>query len=219
MWPIVAMVAALAAYNIARSALIPNGAHFVSNLSFAAAVVLAAVSIGMSTDQMGLERDRLGRGVRLGACAAAAIAAVVVIAALVPAAGGSFDDDRVDVSFGRMLLRVVIVIPLGTALTEELVFRGVLHGLLRDRLATVASALVGATIFGVWHLYPVWRGFDMSTGGDLGRAAAVFGTFVATFGAGLGFVWLRHRAGHVAASFLAHIGTNSVPFAVAWIVS
>ena len=52
-----------------------------------------------------------------------------------------------------------------------------------------------------------------------GKAAAVAGTFVATFVAGLGFAWLRERSGSVIAPAAAHLATNSVAFAVAWAVA
>ena len=39
------------------------------------------------------------------------------------------------------------------------------------------------------------------------------------FVAGLGFIWLRHRSGHLIAPVFAHIATNSIPFAVAWFLA
>ncbi|MET0909485.1 MAG: CPBP family intramembrane glutamic endopeptidase, partial [Ilumatobacteraceae bacterium] len=118
----------------------------------------------------------------------------------------------------NMVGRVVIVIPLGTVFVEEVIFRGVLHGLLRRRYAIVPAALIGATLFGLWHLFPVWNSYSDVEPTDLNRWGSVAGTFLATFVAGLGFVWLRHRAQHLAAPILAHIGTNSIPFALAWLV-
>ncbi len=167
----------------------------------------------------GWRRTTFAAGVRLGLMAAGLIAAIVVIATLVAGTGGVFEDDRVDVSFAEMALRVLVVIPLGTVLVEEVVFRGVLHGLLRRRFDIVPAALWGATAFGLWHLFPVWQGYDDVAFGDLGRWASIVGTFLATFGAGLGFIWLRHRSGHLIAPVFAHIATNSVTFAVAWFLA
>jgi membrane protease YdiL (CAAX protease family) len=173
----------------------------------------------MTRDELGLAHDHLRGGVRLGMIAAGLITAAVVIVALVPGTAGFFDDDRVDVSFTDMALRVLVVIPLGTVLVEEVIFRGVLHGLLRRRFDIRPAALGGATAFGLWHLFPVWRSYDDAAFGDLGRWGTILGTFVATFIAGLGFIWLRHRSGHLIAPVFAHIATNSVPFVVAWVLA
>jgi membrane protease YdiL (CAAX protease family) len=209
----------LMAYNAARSAVIAGSAHFVTNLAIAIVVLTIGLAIGLSRDELGLARTHLRAGVRLGLVAAGLIGAVVVIAALIPGTAGFFEDDRVDVSFADMALRVLVVIPIGTVLVEEVIFRGVLHGLLRGRFDIRRSALWGATAFGLWHLFPVWRSYDNVGVGDLGRWGAVLGTFVATFVAGLGFIWLRHRSGHLIAPVFAHIATNSIPFAVAWLAA
>jgi membrane protease YdiL (CAAX protease family) len=113
---------------------------------------------------------------------------------------------------------VLIVIPLGTVFVEEVIFRGVLHGLLRRRFDIVRAGVIGATLFASWHLFPVWNSYSGIEPTDLNRWGNVAGTFVATFVAGIGFIWLRHRSQHLAAPMLAHIGTNSIPFALAWFV-
>lgn len=118
-----------------------------------------------------------------------------------------------------MLLRALIVIPIGTVLVEELAFRGVLLGLL-DRVTSPGRALVAsAVVFGLWHLLPVWRGGGAGELGDAdgaGRFGAVAATFVATFVAGLAFGWLRQRSASLLAPIAAHIATNSVVFVAAW---
>ena len=103
--------------------------------------------------------------------------------------------------------------------TEEVIFRGVLHGLLRRRFDIRLATPLGATAFGLWHLFPVWPSYDNVAFGDLARWGAIIGTFAATFIAGLGFIWLRHRSGHLIAPVFAHVATNSVPFAVAWLLA
>jgi membrane protease YdiL (CAAX protease family) len=216
---LVLVVTILATYNIARSAAIPGDAHFVANLLTAGVVLALGLTIGLTRDELGLAQDHLRAGVRLGLITSALIGAVIVIAAAVPATSELFADDRVDVSFTEMALRVVVVIPLGTVFVEETIFRGVLHGLLRRRYAIRAASIWGAAVFGLWHLFPVWRSHDDATFWDLGRWATISATFVATFIAGLGFIWLRHRSGHLIAPVFAHIATNSIPFAVAWLLA
>ena len=130
---------------------------------------------------------------------------------------GALTDDRADVSAGSMLLRAVLVIPLGTVLVEELAFRGTLHALL-DRVGGPRwTWVVGAVLFGLWHVFPAWRGGAVDTDlAEVGRVATTAGTLVATTLAGLVFVWLRVRSDSLVAPVLAHLATNSVTFAVAW---
>lgn len=214
----VSVVLVLAVFNVARSSLIPGDGHFTANLAIGVAVLVAGLAVGMSTAELGIERAHLGDGLRLGAVVVAVIGAVLLIAASLPLTSGYFDDERADVTFQEMLVRVLIVIPLGTVFVEEIIFRGVLHGLLRRRFEIVRAGLIGATLFALWHLFPVWNSYSGVEPTDLDRWGNVAGTFVATFVAGVGFVWLRHRSKHLAAPMLAHIGTNSIPFALAWFV-
>jgi uncharacterized protein len=214
----VSVVVVLAVYNVARSSVIPGAGHFASNVAIGVVVLVAGIAAGMSTSELGVERAHLGDGLRLGSIVFAAIGAVLLVAAFLPFTTEYFEDERVDVTFPEMLVRVLIVIPLGTVFVEEVIFRGVLHGLLRRRFEIMRAALIGATLFALWHLFPVWNSYSDVEPTDLNRWESVGGTFVATFVAGLGFIWLRHRSKHLAAPILAHIGTNSIPFALAWFV-
>lgn len=221
---LVVAVALVVATNVARSLWVPGSVHLWFNLALGSAVVAAGVGIGsMTADELGVGRSSWAAGLRLGGIVFAVIAGGLVVAGLIPALHGVLADDRTTVSTGRMLLRVLVLIPIGTVLVEELVFRGVLHGLAR-RLADPVPAAIGvALLFGLWHLLPVWRssgGEGLADGGaGGGKAAAVAATFVATFVAGLGFAWLRERSGSVIAPMAAHVATNSVAFAVAWAVA
>lgn len=209
----VLLVAGLAAANVARSTAVPAGWHLAWNVTVAAVAVGVAVAAGLDRAALGLAAEDVPAGLRLGGLAFGAVTIVVVLAALVPASRGWFDDQRVTVDLGAMLVRVLIVIPLGTVLAEELVFRGSLHGLLTRAWGPTPALVLGAVLFGLWHVVPAWRAAD----GSAPLAAA--GTFVATALAGLAFVWLRQRSGSVLAPMLAHLATNSVVFAVAWTVS
>lgn len=212
------VVVVLAVYNVARSSVIPGDGHFAANVAIGVVMLVAGLAAGMSTAELGIEQAHLGDGLRLGSIVLAGLGAVLLVAAFLPLTSAYFEDERVDVTFPQMLLRVLIVIPLGTVFVEEVVFRGVLHGLLRRRFEILRAALIGATLFALWHLFPVWNSYTGVEPTDLDRWGNVGGTFVATFVAGLGFIWLRHRSKHLAAPILAHIGTNSIPFTLAWFV-
>ena len=148
------------------------------------------------------------------------VTAWVVIAALLPAFSPAIDDDRVEIGFGAMLLKALVIIPIGTVLVEELIFRGVLLGLLRRIAATLVAVVVASVLFGLWHVYPAWRGdAENEALVSAGKLSTVLGTMAATTAVGVGFCWLRVASRSLVAPILAHCATNSVPFVVAWILS
>jgi membrane protease YdiL (CAAX protease family) len=210
----VLLVTELAVVNVTRSTLVPGGWHGVLGAGMAAGAVLLAVLAGLRTADLGLARATAGRGLRYGAAAFVAVSVVVLALGMF----GVLQDDSVDVSAWQMLLRTLVVIPLGTVLVEELTFRGALHGLLRESVSPRWTYALGAVLFGLWHVFPAWRSGATSGAVELGRIPGVAGTFAATTVAGLVFIWLRVRSDSLVAPFLAHTATNSVTFAVAWAV-
>ncbi len=210
---LVALVAWLAATNVARSLVVPDGVHLAWNLMIGAGAALIGWWAAMGWDELGLARADLGAGLRWGLGALAVISVPLVAARLLPAGDEWFADGRADLGVGGMLVRALVVIPVGTVLVEELAFRGVLHGLLRRRLDVRPALLVGAALFGLWHLTPTLTG--ALDAGDPALGVTV-GTVAATTVAGIGFGWLRVRSGSLLAPILAHIATNSVAFALAW---
>jgi membrane protease YdiL (CAAX protease family) len=204
--------------NVVRSVWVPDVGDPWITIALGIAVAGVALAASMSADELGLARRAFGSGLRWGLAVVGIIVAGLALAVVVPGLHGLLEDDRTDIALRSMLWRVLVVIPVATVLVEELLFRGVLLGLLQ-RLLSAGRALVACSVvFGLWHLLPVWRG---GGAGDLGGGSigAVAGTFVATFVAGLGFGWLRQRSGSLLAPVLAHIGTNSVTFTAAWLVA
>lgn len=214
-WALVALLGWLAVANVTRTYAVPDGAHFVWNLGTAAVATVIGLRVGLGARELGLGTGQLRPGLRLGALAFVIIAASVALAAALPATTAWFDDDRARVDAGAMLLRVAVVIPLGTVLVEELVFRGVLHGLLLRITSLRTTFVIGSLTFGLWHVLPVLHGAD---GAPADRATLAAATFVATALFGAVFIWLRHRSESLAAPVLAHIATNSVAFVAAWIL-
>lgn len=207
-----------AAVNVVRSEWVPDLFDPWITIALGVAIAGVALAASMTADELGLARSSVGSGLRWGLGVVAVIAVGLAIAVLVPGLNDLLDDDRADIALRSMLWRVLVVIPVATVLVEELLFRGVLLGLLQRLLSPVRALVTCAVVFGLWHLLPVWRG---GGAGDLagGSIGAVAGTFVATFVAGLGFGWLRQRSGSLVAPICAHIGTNSLTFAAAWLVA
>ena len=220
-----ATIGVLAAGNIVRSTLVPSVADLPFNVALAAAVAGIARRAGVTTEELGLAERDLGRGARWGGAAFGAITVVVAGAAFVPAAAGLFDDERADIGVGELLFDVLVRIPLGTVVLEEVAFRGSILALLM-RMAPVHWAVAASSLlFGVWHALPAWTSVDDNAGvatladAPGGGVLVVAGTVAATTIAGVVFCWLRLRSGSLLAPVLAHLGTNTAPLVAAWVLA
>jgi membrane protease YdiL (CAAX protease family) len=151
------------------------------------------------------------RGLAYGGVVLAIAATGLLIVGAIPATSGALNDSRVHVGIGTMLFEVLIAIPFGTVILEELAFRGTLLGLLHSRLSTPWAVGVMAVLFGLWHV----KGVLHNASGGI-AVGTVIGTVIATTIAGVGFGWLRVRSDSLLAPILAHIATNSLTFAIAW---
>ena len=122
-----------------------------------------------------------------------------------------------------MLFTVLIGIPIGTALFEELVFRGVVLGLLLRQVRPAAAVAISATLFGLWHVTAAMGFADTNAGvpaGSAGTAATVLVTVFLTAIAGVMLAWLRIRSKSVLAPWIVHAAVNSTAvIAVAYIAA
>jgi membrane protease YdiL (CAAX protease family) len=199
---------------VLRSTVVDGGGDFWINVVSVGLLVGLARSASMTADEVGTQREFLGAGLRWGGLAFVVISGLLLVAAALPATSGFFDDDRVDVSTAELWLKVLVVIPIGTVLLEELAFRGVLLGLLRRLTSTTTAVVAAAVLFGLWHVPTAWNTSSASSSAT--RLGAVAGTVVATTLAGFAFCFLRLRSRSLLAPMLAHIATNSVTFLLAW---
>jgi membrane protease YdiL (CAAX protease family) len=187
-------------------------------------LVLIAWWCGMTSADLGLRRADVAAGFRYGGAAFALVLLVLGTAAVLPLTSGALRDARGDISAGRLAYELVVTVVLLTAVPEEFAFRGVLLGsgiLLWGRLRSV---LVVSALFGLWHVQPTLATMaDNPAVGGLsasgwGRLVVVLGAVAATFLAGLVFAWLRLRSGSLVAAVIAHVATNGLGLAVAWVV-
>jgi membrane protease YdiL (CAAX protease family) len=214
----------LVLYNPVLNLLLPESTHIVANLGFAVLVAVVARKGGATRDNLGLRRDMVGRGLAVGAVVLAAIGVGVVILTAVPATREFFADDRfVAVSPWEMVYEAAVRIPLGTAAVEELLFRGVLLGLLLRRRPVWAAATIAAVLFGFWHVIPAFDAINTNPAGDLvegplALAGSVLGTVAFTGLVAFGFTWLRFRGNSLLTPILAHVATNSFGYVAGWLV-
>lgn len=214
---LVATVGVLAVADVVRSAWLPGGAHLAFNVGLTGVLGVVARRAGLSRAELGLERAHVGSGLRWGGAAFGAVALTVGGAALVASSSGIFDDDRSAISGGELALKVLVVIPIGTVVLEELAFRGLLLGLW-CRIAPTWRAVAGSSIvFGLWHVPGAWK--SAAGDGAWSALAAVAGTVAATTVAGGVFALLRSRSHSLLAPALAHLATNTTALVAAWIVN
>ena len=105
------------------------------------------------------------------------------------------------------VFQIAFRIPILTALIEEAFFRGVLHAALTAVYSTPVAILVGAGLFGLWHLGPALEQADARFG-DSSTTVHVLLTIALTTLAGFGFVALRIATGSIWVPVVVHALLN-----------
>jgi uncharacterized protein len=207
-----AVVLVLAVWNNLVVTRVP-APYVLVNLAATGLLLSAARACGLSWEDLGLARRHLSAGFRWGATLVLLVVAAYALALAVPALRPLLADERAAGSdAGEVAVRVLVRIPLGTVLWEEIAFRGVLFAALVRVLSVRAAAVVGAAVFGLWHVRPTLDGLEANdlADGAGGRTLLVLLVCLGTAAAGLLFTWLRVRTGSVLAPALLHLATNTV---------
>jgi uncharacterized protein len=207
------VVVVLVLWNNVLIALVPRDAYVPVNCAAAAVLLGAARWSGLTWAQLGLSRRRVGAGLLWGGGAFALVAALYATGLVVPGLHPLLADDRLaGAEFGDIAGDVLVRIPLGTVLWEEVAFRGVLLAALARVLRLRTAVVVSAAVFGIWHVRPNVSGIeanDLADGPWLVGLVVVAGC-LATAAAGLLFTWLRLRSGSLLAPALLHLATNAM---------
>jgi membrane protease YdiL (CAAX protease family) len=207
----VGTVAALGTHNLAIN-YVAAPLDDVLNVLGAIGLTVGARLNGLGWQELGMDPRALRRGATLGVGAGVSTAALIVSAASIPAVRRFFHDQRVMVVGPReAFYHAALRIPLATALTEEVLFRGVLEAALTRRRSPLAAGIWSSLLFGLWHVLPTLRTFqghpiNKLSGG--GRFRAVAGAVLATALAGAGFRRLRRSSGSLVAPVLVHAAVN-----------
>lgn len=206
----------LAAANVVVTRVGP-GAAVACNL--AAAKLLLARRCGASWDAMGLGNARLRRGLLIGAGVAGAVGAVYLVGLSLPATRELFVDERAGGPVSGLLWQLMIGIPLGTVVLEEIAFRGVLPALMGGSFWP--GAVLSSALFGAWHILPAIglgatnAGVGSAIGG-LSGSVQVGLVVLGTGAAGLLLLAQRRWSGHLVTPALAHMATNMLGAFIAW---
>lgn len=199
--PLAATSGALLAWsNVVVPRLPPRaGVRTAANLAATAGLVLAVRAAGTSADDLGLSRWRVGA--RWGGGALALTTVGYALALAVPAGRTALAGSVPEGSTPRELAaRILVHIPLGTVLCEEVAFRGVLAALAQRQLPDRRARALTALVFGLWHLSSARRD----------ARASVPGTVLFTGLGGVVLGRLRAASGSVLAPMGLHLGTNGV---------
>jgi membrane protease YdiL (CAAX protease family) len=142
---------------------------------------------------------------------------VYALAYLVPAVREALSDGARGDNGRAALTAILVVVPLGTVLPEELAFRGLLPSLLACRFGVLAATLLASGVFGIWHVLPSLGGGAANAaiaevvGADAaGSMLRVVVTVLFTSAAGVVLCWLRQRSGSLLAPLLVHWTVNGL---------
>ncbi len=220
-WAVALTVAVLAAANLLLN-------HWTGLLRLVTALAVTALLLGLlrwaggTLADAGLAAGTRARGARWALVLMALVGAGYAVAALVPATRSLFEDRRYEGMTGAELaVRVLVVVPVGTVLVEEVAFRGVLYGLVRRARGTVWATAVSSLLFGLWHVLPslhLATAKPALTGvfGDsaAGSVAAVAAAVLFTAAGGVVFCELRRRSGSLLAPMGLHWALNAFGYVV-----
>jgi len=212
-----ATVAVLGVHNVVGNLWLPQWAYLPANLLTGTVIVILAVRSGVDAEDIAGPRPWMGRGGRAAIVAAGCGVAAVCAIAMLPVGGDLFGDTRVlGVGSVGLVYRAAIRIPIGTALFEELAFRGVIPALGRQVGSHRWANLLAATLFGLWHVIPAaFLATDNQVAGHLAGWAVVIASVAATALIGLGFSAMRDRWGLVV-PVATHAAVNVTAFVIAW---
>jgi membrane protease YdiL (CAAX protease family) len=182
-------------------------------LLLAATVLIWARRAPLTAQDLGLTRSGVARSAGIGVLVAiaAAIPALLILR-FPPLVGGPVTYAPLgSLQLEALLLRVLVWMPLDTALPEELAFRGVLLSALRQRFADPWAMVLSAVPFTLWHGVILTRTLGLT---NLYRDPVLLilgltSAFIAVFVGGVLFATVRLATGHLAGSVLAHWAFNA----------
>lgn len=203
---------------------IPAWAYPLVNTTAAAALIVLAVTAGVTPAAIGLTVGR--RTIVAAVIGLASVSAVLAVGWVLPYTREVFTSSpAASISSADLLWAVLIRVPFGTVLLEEVAFRGVLPALLgahgqRWRWRPMLGASV---LFGLFHLFPAMRlaqcdglavhSLFCPAGPVLGPAAIM----VVAMGLGVALCAVRHIGGGLLAPFAVHTAANSAGYLLAWL--
>lgn len=206
----------VAVYNVVQNTVFNQRGYVGGNLIATGAGLAWARGSGLGWRDLGMSRDNMGAGLQLGLGVATAASALALLGRDHAKVRAMLRDDRLgDVTDRELWYRLLVRFPLGTALFEEVWFRGVLPAALR-RHGARRPELMATAAFAAWHLIPTATAINANPAGRslsaVRRVGLVVGGSFAAGLAGLGLAALRKASSSLAAPWLAHAAFNGLSF-------
>lgn len=200
-------------YGILLAKVIPSKFHIISNISVSVVAVFIGFFLGLTLNDLGLQPDTYVLGIFTGLIFVGLLAVLSIIAShtTIFRKHAARQHSILKSSSKEVLFQTSIRIPLSTTLMEEILFRGLLFGLLASFYSVSAAFIVSSVIFGLWHIFPAYNSMNSSMlhVRDKSQHLSVIGHVVVTFLAGIMFSWLRYISGSLIAPWIAHWAINA----------
>ena len=217
------VIVVLVVVNLLNNWLAPR-AYLVTSLIATGLLLLLFRQAGFGLADAGLAPDTALHGAVWGMAGAALVAVGCLITALLPGTRQVFADRRGErAGPGEIAYQVLVRIPFGTVLLEEVAFRGVLYGLLSVEYGAGWATAVSSALFGLWHVLPslpltrLNAAAGRAFGGHRGRVVVV--AVVGTALAGVVLCGLRQASGSLLAPMAVHWATNGLGLVTAFLVA
>jgi membrane protease YdiL (CAAX protease family) len=221
----VALLVFMAGYSFAITHFIPQRWYSYSNIVLALGCVGFGLVTGLTWEQMGLSVGHVVSGLLWGLAVALPIVVAVTALAVFPRTAHFFSDaPSKHASVKAASYQLGFRIPFGTALSEEVLFRGVLLGLLLQNHSVWVALVISSVAFGLWHVLPTLQTLRTNEAvksmlGDKKHrhGLALTAPVLVTSLAGVGFGWLRLVSGSVLAPWIVHVTSNTASYAGGYI--
>ncbi|MEI2640836.1 MAG: type II CAAX endopeptidase family protein [Candidatus Nanopelagicales bacterium] len=190
-----------------------------------ALIVWIGYRAGVTLSDIGLGPNSWIPGLIWSAGCIALVTSVYVIGGSMTFTRRFLADDRAVLGPRTLAYKVLVNVPLGTVLFEELAFRGVGLALLAQWFPLWQAVLYSSLLFGFWHILPSLVMHDANAAvGDLlgqgiwGRLQSVLLTVLGTAIAGVVFCLLRIQSDSLLPPMALHWAINGLGFiAASWV--
>jgi membrane protease YdiL (CAAX protease family) len=204
------------ALNILSSAPLPRQYRVPLALSTSVAISVLSARDGVGLAEQGLKPADAPRGFFFGIVSASLIALALAVGPRLEMLRPMYRERAVATSASSAVYEVLLRIPLGTALPEELAFRGALLGRLNRGHRPAVACAISSLLFGLSHVPPsLSRVAGKTHASRLHRAAWVGSSVGLTSVAGFVLARLGVYSRSLVAPWMAHTAANSAGYVAA----
>jgi uncharacterized protein len=175
------------------------------HMAMLAGTLVWAAAERVSHRELGLAGDRVRGSIVLGSMLGGFIVALIRVLFLLPVvARRAWLPEFRGLTNLALLRALAAQFLFGSALFEEVAFRGLLHAKLTQAVGPARALLLGSGVFTLWHAIIVWHNLRRLKPGRLLFPLFYGGALSALFLIGLLLGWLRLTTGHLVGSVILH---------------